>query len=236
MRFKGLEKSSLIEWPGRIVAVAYTGGCNFRCPYCQNSDLVLRPEGLPDLEGDEVIEYLRSRRKWVEGLVVTGGEPTIHPPLPDFARKVKGEGFGFGLETNGSNPHMLRELIRENFVDFVALDIKAPLKSKRYREVTGVEEDFVEEIRESMRTLRGSNVDYEYRTTVVPNLLSKRDLNRIAEQIRADEKFFLQQFVPQNTLDDDYENLEPYPREKLEEIKNELTELHSFRELKVRNL
>jgi len=237
MQFKGIEKNSLIEWPGKAVTVVYTGGCNFRCPFCQNSDLVLRPESLPSIEGEEIIEHLNSREKWLDGLMITGGEPTIHPSLTDFSQRVKREGFEVGVETNGSKPEKLEELLKRNLVDRIALDVKAPLEAGKYQRATGIEkDDLPEKIEKSMRLLRNSNVDYEYRTTVVPRLLNVKDMMKIGNRIRETEEFFLQQFVPKNTLDKEFESLEPYSEKKLKSVENQLKKRANLPNCEVRNL
>lgn len=237
MKFKGLEESSFIEWPEKAVAIAYTGGCNFRCPFCQNEDLVLNPEKLNTLEGAEVIDHLSSNRKWLDGLAVTGGEPTLHPSLLPFAQEVKEEGFEFGLETNGSKPEVLKEFIEKSLVDRVFLDFKAPLEWEKYRKAIGVDEETLfQNVGESIRLLQNSDVDHEYRTTVVPGILNGEDLKKIGERLKEGEEFYLQQFIPENTLDPEYEKVEPFAEEKLTGIKEELNEEFNFKKCELRNL
>ncbi|KXA94363.1 hypothetical protein AKJ65_04655 [candidate division MSBL1 archaeon SCGC-AAA259E19] len=236
MEFKGLKKSSLIEWPEKIVSVAYTGGCNFRCPFCQNKDLVLNPEEIPTIEGEEVIDHLESKRRWLDGLMITGGEPTLHSSLPDFCRKVKDDGFEVGVETNGTRPEMLKELTEEGLVDYLAIDIKAPLSWNRYKEAIGVDdEELFEKIRTTLENLQNWNVDYEFRTTVVPGLLDEKDLMKIAEQVKdKTDKYYLQQFIAENTLDEKYENVEPFSPEKLKRVRDEIEDY--FEICEIRNL
>lgn len=236
MEFKGLEKNSLIEWPGRIVAVAFTGGCNFRCPFCQNKDLVLSPERLPTISADKVIDHLKSKKRWLDGLAITGGEPTIHSSLPSFARRVKENGFKLGIETNGTNPEVLENLVEEDLVDHFFLDVKAPLSWKKYSKAIGVEDrQLLEKIKRSMEILRESEVDHEFRTTVVPEILNKDDLLEIAEQIKeTTNHYYLQQFVPENTLDENYEKIEPYSDDKLREIKEKIK--GNFESCEIRNI
>jgi pyruvate formate lyase activating enzyme len=220
MEFKGFQKTSLIEYPGKIVSVAFVGGCNFRCPFCQNSDLVLNFRDLPSISEEEVIECLVSRRKWLDGLSITGGEPTIYKDLPDFTRRVREKGFLLEVETNGTNPTMIKDLIKDNVVSYIALDIKAPLVWDKYKEAAGIEDkDFFERVKETVRILLNSNVDYEFRTTVVPKLLSEEDIMDIATQIKGAKRYALQQFRGEKTLDKSYERIKPYPKEKLEKIK-----------------
>ncbi|KXB08477.1 hypothetical protein AKJ56_01225 [candidate division MSBL1 archaeon SCGC-AAA382N08] len=237
MQFKGLEKTSLIEWPEKAVAVAYTGGCNFRCPFCQNQDLVLNPEKLPTISEEEIINYIDSRKKWLDGLMVTGGEPSIHPSLFNFADKVKEKKLDFGTETNGTNPKIIEKFLKENLIDRVALDIKAPLRWKKYKKATGTnDKKLLKKIKKTIKIIRNSNISYEFRTTVVPKLLEKEDMLNIGAEIQKTENYYLQQFVPENTLDKEYENLEPYSEEKLKEIKKLLKENYGLKNCKIRNL
>lgn len=237
MEFKGLEKTSAIEWPGKMVSVVYTGGCNFRCPFCQNSDLVLQPENIPGLSEEEVINHLVSNKKWLDGLVVTGGEPTIHPSLPNFAQRVKEKDFEFGVETNGSNPDMLKKLIEGNLVDYIAFDVKAPLVWDKYKKAIGIDKkELLKNIRTSLEILKSSDIDHEYRTTIVPKLLEGKDIEYIAEILEENGKFYLQQYVPENTLDKEFENIEPYSEEKLKKIKKRLENRFGFEDCEIRNL
>lgn len=237
MDFKGIEKNSFIEWPDKAVAIAYTAGCNFRCPYCQNKDLALNSENLESIGEEEVIDHLLSRQRWLDGLAVTGGEPTLHSSLPSFAQKVKEEGFDFGLETNGSRPEILREFIEKDLVDRVFLDVKASLEWDKYKKVMGVDnEELFEGVKESIELLQRSEVDHEYRTTVVPGIVNEAGLMSIGEWLGDGAKFYLQQFIPQHTLDPDYENVEPYPEEKLKKIKKKFDEKFDFEACEVRNL
>ncbi|MFP4005285.1 MAG: anaerobic ribonucleoside-triphosphate reductase activating protein [Candidatus Hadarchaeia archaeon] len=237
MDFIGIEKNSLIEWPGKIVAVAYTRGCNFRCPFCQNRDLVLHPQNLSSFSEEKVLEHLDNREKWLDGAVVTGGEPMIHEELPEFAAKVKNRGFGFGVETNGTRPEMIEELLEEGLVDYIAMDIKAPLEWEKYRKAAGIEDkNLLRKIKKSIEILKNSNTEHEYRTTVVPTILDENDIFEIAQYIEGERNYYLQQFVPENTLDKSYENVNPYSDEKMKEIGKKINENFGFKNCKVRNI
>ncbi len=237
MEFKGLEKNSVIEWPGKIVSVAYVGQCNFRCPYCQNSDLVFRPDEIPTIEGEEVIEHLVSKRKWIDGLMITGGEPTLHSSLLNFCKKVKAENFDLGVETNGTNPEMLEKLIEENLVDYIGMDLKAPLETEKYEKAIGTSvENVIEKIKKCMEILRRSDIDYEYRTTVVPEILELEDLERIAEEIEKDEKYYIQQFNPENTLEERFREIDPYEDEELKKKKKTLSDKYGLENIETRNI
>ena len=222
MEFKGFQKTSLIEYPGKIVSVVFTAGCNFKCPFCQNPELVLNPDSLPSVSSKEVVNHLISKKKWLDGLSITGGEPTIHQALSDFIGKVKEEGFLVGLETNGTNPQMLKDLIADKLIDYVALDIKAPLVWEKYKKTSGInDEDLFRKVKESVEVLLELklDIDYELRTTVVPGLIEEEDILAIARQIKGAKRYVLQQFLPRTTLDKQYERIKPYSKEVLEKMR-----------------
>ncbi|TET08858.1 anaerobic ribonucleoside-triphosphate reductase activating protein [Candidatus Aerophobetes bacterium] len=222
VEFKGFIKTSLIEYPGKIVSVIFTAGCNFRCPFCQNPDLVLSSGSLSSISEKEIIDHLVSKKKWLDGLAITGGEPMIHKNLPPFVRKIKERGFLVEIETNGTNPEMLRSLIEDKLVDFIALDIKAPLEWKRYKEAAEINrKDLLVKVKESVEILLklGHEINYEFRTTVVPQLLDKEDILEIARQIKEGRRYILQQFLPDKTLDKRYEEIKPYSKAQLEEMR-----------------
>lgn len=222
MEFKGFQKTSLIEYPGKIVSVVFTAGCNFKCPFCQNPELVLNPDSLPSVSSKEVVNHLISKKKWLDGLSITGGEPTIHQALSDFIGKVKEEGFLVGLETNGTNPQMLKDLIADKLIDYVALDIKAPLVWEKYKKTSGInDEDLFRKVKESVEVLLELklDIDYELRTTVVPGLIEEEDILAIARQVKGAKRYVLQQFLPRTTLDKQYERIKPYSKEVLEKMR-----------------
>jgi len=225
MEFKGFIKTSVIEYPGKIVSLVFVGGCNFRCPFCQNPDLVLNSRSLPSTGEKEVIDYLLSKRKWLDGLVITGGEPMLEKDLPNFLSKIKKEGFLVEIETNGTNPGMLRDLVKRSLIDYLALDIKAPFEWEKYRKVAGiVDKKLLGKVKESVKILSRSNIDYELRTTVVPGLVDQEDVISIARGLEGVKKYVLQQFVPKITLDKQYEKIKPYSKDKLEEMKEKIAD------------
>ncbi len=233
MEFKGFIKTSVIEYPGKIVSLVFVGGCNFRCPFCQNPDLVLDSRSLPSTGEKEVIDHLLSKRKWLDGLVITGGEPMLEKDLPNFLSKIKKEGFLVEIETNGTNPGMLRDLVKRSLVDYLALDIKAPFEWEKYRKVAGIVDDnLFGKVKESVKILLSSNIDYELRTTVVPGLVDQEDLISIARSFESVKKYVLQQFVPRVTLDKQYEKIEPYSKDKLEEMKEKIADYVEFCEIR----
>jgi len=195
--------------------VLFAGGCNFRCPYCQNSGLVLHPESLPEINPADVFQLLRRRRGLVDGVVITGGEPTLHGSLEDFLRKLKELGLATKLDTNGYRPQVLRELLEQGLLDYVAMDIKAP--PAKYSLAAGVPID-LRRIEESIGLILSSGIEHEFRTTVVPGIVAPEDIEEMAKIIAGARKCVLQQFRPQGTLDPRFEEVAPYPAQTLQEI------------------
>jgi len=213
VEIKGLEKFAPKDFPGFISSTVFLGGCNFRCPYCHNSDLVLRPEGLPTLPVDYFTSYLDSRKGWLEGICITGGEPLIHEDLEELLLLLKERDLLIKVDTNGSFPLRLEELVKKRLIDHVAMDLKAPLE--KYSEVTGSkvkEEDIVK----SIDIIKNSGLEYIFRTTVVPGLIDTEDIEKICQILRGAKIFQIQQFLPDNTIDKEYLQREPFSREKLQ--------------------
>lgn len=213
VEIKGLEKFASKDFPGHISSTVFLAGCNFRCPFCHNSDLVLNPGSLQTLDLNFFLSYLDSRKGWLDGLCLSGGEPLLHEDIEVLARVIKDRGFLLKIDTNGSFPERLEYLIREGLVDWVAMDIKGPLK--RYPEIVRAKVD-LEKINRSVEVIKNSGVEYIFRTTVVPGLLGENDLIQIAGWLKGARVFQLQQFVPQNTVDPAYLEVKPYPAEQLQ--------------------
>ncbi len=207
MHVKGLIKTSLLDYPGRIAASLFCGGCNFRCPNCHNSDLVLHPDERPDLPEEEILSFLRRRRGLLDGVVISGGEPTLQADLIPFAARLREMGLAVKLDTNGYRPDVLRDALNEGVFDYVAMDLKAP--PDKYSLATGVKVD-IARIERSIALLRSGQVEHEFRTTVVPGLLDMDDIVAIARWIAGAKHYYLQQFVPRNTLDPEMFSLTPY--------------------------
>ena len=212
---KGIEKFSSRDFPGHISSTVFLGGCTFRCPYCHNAQLVLEPETIPSLAADYFLSYLDGRRGWLEGICFSGGEPFLHEDLEDLVRIVRERGLLVKVDTNGSFPDRLEALLALGLVDWVALDIKAPLE--RYREVTRSTVD-PEKIARAADLLRGSGVKHTFRTTVVPGLVGREDVARIGEWLKGADRYLIQPFVPRTTLDPSYLEVKPYGRAELAEI------------------
>jgi len=215
MQIRGWVKTSLIDYPGRIATVLFAGGCNLRCPYCQNAELVLHPESLPEINPADVFHLLERRRGLVDGVVITGGEPTLHEGLEDFLRKLKELGLATKLDTNGYRPEVLRQLLERELLDYVALDIKAT--PAKYSLAAGVPVD-MRRIEESVKLLLSSGIEHEFRTTVVPGIVAPEDVEEMARFIAGARKYVLQQFRPQGTLDPHFGEVAPYPAQTLLEM------------------
>jgi len=213
LEIKGFEKVSLIDYPGKMASIIFLPDCNFRCAFCQNPDLIERPGEVPTVKEEDVLDYLKEKRVWLDGLVVTGGEPTLHEGVVEFLKKVKELGLLVKLDTNGTNPEMLEELIKEKLLDFIAMDIKAPLD--RYGEVSRAKVE-IDDIRKSVGLIRESGLDYEFRTTVPKSLIKVEDIKKIGEWLKGSRAFYIQQFRPDTTLDKSFKREGQYTNEELE--------------------
>lgn len=214
MIFGGFEKCTLVDYPGKVACMVYTIGCNFRCPYCHNPELVDETVETTYSEA-AILDFLDTRKGLLDGVVITGGEPTMHEELPAFARRVKEKGFLIKLDTNGTNPEMLRRGIDEGWVDYVAMDMKSPLETYSQTVARAVD---VEAIRESISILLASPIEYEFRTTIVKSLLSCEDLKRIGEAIRGAKSYYLQKFVPAKILNPQFRRKVTYTDEEFIEF------------------
>ncbi len=201
MVFRGWQKTSLNEWPGKVCSVVFLQGCNFRCPFCYNYDLVLNPEKLPLIKEKQILDYCKKNKDLLDGVMITGGEPLIQKKedLIRFIKKVKGLGLRVGIETNGTNPRMTEFLIANDLVDYLAMDVKAPLIQEKYNQITGAKVD-LKKIRKSIIIIIDSNIESEFRTTVIPGLLNEDDILKIVQEIKGGKKYCLQQFQKGETL------------------------------------
>lgn len=197
MLIGGLNKTTLLDYPGHVAATIFTGGCNFRCPFCHNAGLVLTPSSAEIYSEEDVFSFLKKRKNILQGVCITGGEPTLSADLPAFIEKIKETGYKVKLDTNGYRPEVLQNLLTEGLLDYVAMDIKN--SPKKYVYTAGVELDFGK-IRESIELLKTSGIDYEFRTTVVKELHNTDDFLQIAKWIKGCSKYFLQQFVENENL------------------------------------
>lgn len=222
----GLQKMTLIDYPGKVAATIFVSGCNFFCPWCYNRNLVVPEEILKHspIPLKEIYKFLEQRKGFLQGVVLCGGEPTIYDDLSDFAAAIKKMGYLVKLDTNGSNPEMLTSLIDKGLVDYVAMDIKAPKESykERYKEVVGKYID-TKKIEQSINILKNSPVEYEFRTTLVPGLVGKKDILEIVKWIGPAKKYFLQNFQPKDGLVNPlFSKKKPYSDRYLKEIQKEI--------------
>ena len=198
MRISGLQKLSMVDYPGKLAATVFTGGCNLRCPFCHNAPLVLRVSETPELPSEEVLAFLRSRKGLLDGVVLSGGEPLLQTGAADFLREVKSLGFAVKLDTNGCYPEVLAAILEEGIVDYVAMDIKN--RPEKYAEAVGIPGFDAAPVLESAQLLRSSGVDYEFRTTVVREFHTLEDIRAIGEWLKGSKRWYLQQFVDSGDL------------------------------------
>ncbi len=228
---KGWQKTSLIDFSPYTVSVIFLGGCSFRCDYCHNPDLVLNFNKIPDIDVNEVIEYLKSKKKWIDGVCITGGEPTIYKDLPEFVSKFKEIGMKIKLDTNGTNPLMIKELIEAKLVDYIAMDIKTVLEE--YEKVTVVNVD-KDKIKESIDLIRNSSVDYEFRTTLIPGIVGKKEIFLIGKWLEGSKKFVIQNFRgTREIIENKLKDLQGYSKDELNEIVEEIKSF--FEKVEVRD-
>lgn len=224
MEIAGYIKTSLIEWPGKISSVIFVPGCNFRCPFCHNADLVLG-RGFSRIQEKRIIADLKSRKGWVEAVVVTGGEPTLQKDLPMFLKLLKSLNFLTMVHTNGTKPEVIEKLIKRKLVDYWAMDLKGDFEN--YEKYTNVQ-CTIYNVQKSIELIVKSGVDYEFRTTVVPGLHNLKNLIKLARQIgiiSENCRWFLQQFRPINCVDKKYLTIKPYSEEELKKICRKLQKI-----------
>jgi len=227
----GLQKTTLIDYPGRLAATVFLIGCNFRCPFCYSAELVVpdKIKDQPRVSQKDFFSFLKERKGLLEAITVCGGEPSLNKDLPAFIRKIKKLGYLIKLDTNGSNPLMLEKLIKEKLVDYVAMDIKAPRDS--YEKIAGKSVK-IEDIEKSIDILKQNKVDYEFRTTIVPTIHSKGDIIKIAKWIGPAKRYYLQNFMPEKTINPRFEKIKPYPKELLLDIKEEISRFFEICEIR----
>ncbi|MGM5483081.1 MAG: anaerobic ribonucleoside-triphosphate reductase activating protein [Nanobdellota archaeon] len=228
---KGLQKTSLIDFSPYTTSVVFLGGCNFRCKYCHNFDLVLNYKDLPTLKEKDLINFFISKKGWIDAVTITGGEPTLYPELIDFLRELKKLGLKIKLDTNGTNPDLLWDMLDEGLLDYVAMDFKAPFN--KYENITVFPVD-TDKLKRSISLIRNSNVDYEFRITVVPGLVDKEDIQNICHYLKDSKRFAIQAFRGRyGLLDKSFEDVNGFSGPELKEMK-ELAEPY-FKEVILRD-
>ncbi|MBN2467730.1 MAG: anaerobic ribonucleoside-triphosphate reductase activating protein [Deltaproteobacteria bacterium] len=221
---KGVTETSFVDWPGKIVSVIFSPGCNFRCPFCQNVDLLVNSNLLPTIPVAHVLQRLAEFKGWIDGVCITGGEPTIHESLPEFITLLRKKNWLVKLDTNGSNPQMLEMLLKDTMIDCIAMDVKAPLDPLPYSRAIGVSAD-LEKIRKSIELIQSSSIEVIFRMTVVPGMISEEDIYRVAKDLYPAKKFVLQQFSPENPLDHRLKKVSPWPQEQLERVQHAVNQI-----------
>lgn len=217
MIIKGFIKSSFVDFPDDVCSVIFLAGCNFRCPYCHNSDLVISNSS-ETIGENEVFEFLEKRKRFINTVCITGGEPTLKPDLICFIKKLKNKGFNIKLDTNGTNPKLLKELLMLNLVDYIAMDVKNSLT--KYEKTTGVHTQ-LNNIMESITLIKDSDIDYEFRTTIIKDFHSKEDILEIAKLLKRCKHFSIQQYkYSENQLVK--KRYSTYSKEELMDIKNSI--------------
>ena len=214
---RGIQKTTLIDYPGKIVSTIFFNRCNFRCPFCHNPELALNQDKNNPINPEEILEYLEKRKKWLDGVCLTGGEPTLHTGLEKFIKNIKKRGFLVKLDTNGTDPGIIETLIKKELVDYIAMDIKAHYDD--YDNVAKVKVN-KQHIKKSTEIIRNSKIDYEFRTTVAPPYFKKQDLLKICKWLDGSKHYVIQQFR-NNTkmIDMTLADTQAYTPEKLEEFK-----------------
>ncbi|MFQ6773001.1 MAG: anaerobic ribonucleoside-triphosphate reductase activating protein [Clostridia bacterium] len=190
--FIGMENVSLVDYEGKIACSLFVGGCNFMCPFCHNSELVLRSHEYQHIKEEDIFTYLESRKKVLDAVVISGGEPTMYNTLPDFIRKVKDMGFLVKLDTNGTNPDMIKYLVQNDLIDYIAMDIKN--SKTKYPLTAGVNNLTIHNIEKSVEYIMSCGIDYEFRTTLVAGHHTAQDMQEIAEWLTGAKHLFLQHF------------------------------------------
>lgn len=220
MKISGLQKLTLLDFPGKMACTVFTYGCNFRCPFCHNA-LLVTEQNSDSISEDEFFSFLKKRQGILDGVCISGGEPTLQNDLADFIRKIKALGYAVKLDTNGSRPEVLKELIKEKLLDYVAMDIKNSLQ--KYSLTCGCEVDTTP-ITESISVIKESGIDHEFRTTTVREYHSAEDFIKIADLLEGNSKYFIQHFEDSGNLIG--ENLSAFSKEEMsffaESIRNKL--------------
>ncbi len=227
MEFRGHQKSSFIDYPDKIATVYFTGGCNFNCPYCHNSGLIKNTGEI--IKEKDVFEFLKKREKMIDAICISGGEPTLHRDLFFFLRKIRNFDYLIKLDTNGSRPNILKKLIGEKLLDYIAMDVKAPLE--KYNKVAGSRVD-IDNIQQSINIIKSFDIDYEFRTTICKELLDLQDIERISMLLKGSKKYVLQNFRDGETVLEGKGKFTSYLKSELQEVGEKIK--HLFEQFTIR--
>ena len=192
MNICGYQKTTLLDYPGHVAATVFTGGCNFRCPFCHNAELITPPFSSSLISEDEIFTFLKKRKNILSGIYITGGEPTLQPDLPQFIEKVRSLGYKIKLDTNGYRPEIISDLLDKNLLDYIAMDLKAGYSN--YSKVCGVDNFHMTIINKSISIIEHSGINYEFRTTVVKEFRSEQDFQEISKMISSKSPYYIQSF------------------------------------------
>ena len=215
MKIGGIQKTSLIDYPDKVCAVFFASGCNFRCPYCYNAELVFNKKRLIDEKW--IKNFLKKRKNYLDAILLTGGEVTIQPGIIDFVKEIKSYGYLVGIETNGSNPDAIKELIDNKLIGFIAMDIKSDLET--YDMAAGIKVE-KEKIKKSVELIKNSGIDYEFRTTVVPGLFDEETAIKIGKWLKGSRRYVLQQFNNEkDIINKSFKRKKSYAIDKLKKFK-----------------
>ncbi len=193
MKISGFEKMSLVDYDSLVACTVFFGGCNFKCGFCHNSPLVTQHSALPEIPQEDILNYLSKRKGVIDGVCISGGEPTLNKELPQFIGKIKNLGYKVKLDTNGTNPQMVKDLFNDKLVDYFAMDIKQ--SPENYAKIIGYECFDMSKIRQTVSFFLSNDVDYEFRTTLVKEFHREQDIVKIGEWIKGAKKYFLQKFI-----------------------------------------
>jgi pyruvate formate lyase activating enzyme len=197
MKLHGIQKMTLLDFPGVVSCTIFLGGCDFRCPFCHNFELI-DGTAQPVMDDDELISFLESRKALLDGVAITGGEPCLHPDLPELISRIRAAGYKVKLDTNGYHPEMLERILADGLVDYVAMDIKN--SPEKYALTCGLESIDMDKIYKSISLLMNGGTDYEFRTTVVEELHDENDFEKIGEMIKGSRRYFLQRFTDRDSV------------------------------------
>jgi len=215
---KGFISTSLIDWPGKVCSVIFLAGCGFRCPTCHNKSLVTKPDSMVEYPLEEIVTYLKKRKGWIDGLTVTGGEPTIRKNLPEFLGIFRDLNLKIKLDTNGSNPDMLERLIARGLLDGVYMDVKAPLTDKEYSQIAGVRID-ARVIKRSIEILKQSGLEVAFRTTVIPGFVEEAQVESIRVSLGEVRRYIIQAFRNHETLSPEFGGVAPFDQGRIDEMR-----------------
>ncbi|MDP8261227.1 MAG: anaerobic ribonucleoside-triphosphate reductase activating protein [Candidatus Kappaea frigidicola] len=223
---KGFIKSSLLDWDGKIVSTLYVPHCNMRCPFCHNRSFILTPDDHPSVEINEILDFYKERKNFLDGICLTGGEPCLYDDLVEVLKPFKEAGALIKLDSNGTSPEKIRELVDAKLIDYIAMDIKNALEFEKYKKASSLKSEVLfENVKESINYIKNCKLPYEFRTTVVPTIHEKQDIIDIAKFIKGAEKYALQNFQPENTLDVNFEKLTPFTVNDIEEMADSIKSL-----------